>query len=79
MVPAELKAEFGDKLCFSGGVDEQDLLPNGTTAQVARGVNELLDDMAFNGGFFLGPTHNFQDDIPTDNILAMYKAAKNWS
>ena len=78
MIPSELKAEFGDKLTFSGGVDEQELLPNGTTDQVAQGVNDLLDDMAYDGGFFLGPTHNFQDDIPTDNILAMYKAATNW-
>ena len=35
--------------------------------------------MAPGGGFFLGPTHNFQDDIPTENILAMYEAAKQWS
>ena len=31
------------------------------------------------GGFFLGPTHNFQVDIPTANIVAMYEAAKEWS
>ena len=24
MVPVELKAEFGGRLCFSGGVDEQE-------------------------------------------------------
>lgn len=78
MVPAELKAEFGDKVCFSGGVDEQDLLPNGTPEQVKEGVLSLLDDMACDGGFFVGPTHNFQDDIPTENIVAMYDAAKAW-
>lgn len=72
MVPAELKAGFGDKLCFSGGVDEQELLPHGTPEEVKREVNNLLDDMARGGGFFMGPTHNFQDDIPTANILAMY-------
>ena len=78
MNPAELKAEFGNKLCFSGGVDEQDLLPHGTPAEVKVGVRKLLDDIAINGGFFLGPTHNFQDDIPTENIVAMYEAAKNY-
>jgi uroporphyrinogen decarboxylase len=31
--------------------------------------------MAPGGGYFIGPTHNFQDDIPTENILAMYEAA----
>ena len=79
MVPAELKAEFGNRLCFSGGVDEQELLPNGTPEDVQKGVFQLLDNMAGNGGFFIGPTHNFQDDIPTENILAMYRAAREWS
>jgi uroporphyrinogen decarboxylase len=32
--------------------------------------------MAPGGGFFLGPTHNFQADIPTENILPMYQAAR---
>ncbi len=78
MVPAELKAEFGGRLCFSGGVDEQELLPRGTPGQVAGAVRELIDVMAPGGGFFLGPTHNFQADIPTENILAMYKAAREY-
>ena len=77
MVPGELKAEFGKELCFSGGVDEQYLLPCGSPEEVKAGVRRLINDMASDGGFFLGPTHNFQDDIPTENILAMYAAAKN--
>jgi uroporphyrinogen decarboxylase len=76
MVPADLKAEFGKQVCFSGGVDEQELLPYGTPEEVKAGVKQLLDDMA--PGVFIGPTHNFQDDIPTKNILALYAAAKEW-
>jgi uroporphyrinogen-III decarboxylase len=78
MNPAELKAEFGRRLCFSGGVDEQELLPRGTPSRIQVEVKRLLDIMAREGGFFLGPTHNFQDDIPTPNITAMYAAAKQW-
>jgi uroporphyrinogen decarboxylase len=76
MVPRELKAEFGDRLCFSGGVDEQDLLPHGSPQEVADSVRALIEVMAPGGGFFLGSTHNFQADIPTANIVAMYKAAR---
>jgi uroporphyrinogen decarboxylase len=57
-------------------VDEQYLLPQGLPEDVKSGVLSLLNDMAKGGGFFLGPTHNYQDDIPTKNILAMYEAAK---
>lgn len=78
MEPAGLKRDFGGVLCFSGGVDEQDLLPNGTPEEVREGVYHLLDAMAPGGGFFLGPTHNFQEDIPTDNILALYKAGEEY-
>ena len=78
MVPSELKGKFGRSLCFSGGVDEQELLPNGTPDQVKDSVHSLLNIMARDGGFFIGPTHNFQVDIPTENILALYRAAQDW-
>ena len=78
MEPAALKRDFGGRVCFSGGVDEQELLPTGAPEQVKEGVRELLDCMAPGGGFFLGPTHNLQVDIPTENIVAMYEAAREW-
>jgi uroporphyrinogen decarboxylase len=78
MVPVALKAEYGEHLSFSGGVDEQELLPRGTPDQVARAVRDLIDVMAPGGGFFLGSTHNFQADIPTENIVAMYQSAREY-
>ena len=78
MNPTELKKEFGCKLCFSGGVDEQNLLRTGSTDDVRNYVKIFLDIMAPGGGFFIGPTHNFQIDIPTSNIIAMYKTARGW-
>ena len=78
MIPAELKQEFLGRICFSGGVDEQELLRESTPLQVREAVYSLLNDMAFDGGFFIGPTHNFQVDIPTANIRAMYEAAAEW-
>jgi uroporphyrinogen-III decarboxylase len=71
----ELKKEYGDLITFSGGIDEQDLLPNGTPEMVVREVRKIIDIMAPGGGYFLGSTHNFQDDCPTENILAMYRTA----
>jgi uroporphyrinogen decarboxylase len=79
MDPEGLKREFGERLCFSGGVDEQELLPHGSVEDVYEGVKKLLDVMAPGGGFIIGPTHNFQEDIPTENIKALYDAAGRWS
>lgn len=78
MVPGELKREYGSRICFSGGVDEQDLLPKGSPSEVRAEVVRLLEIMAPGGGFFIGPTHNLQDDIPTENVVAMYQAARDW-
>jgi len=56
------------------GVDE----PRGTPEDVRRGVRELLDILARGGGYFVAPTHNLQSDIPTENIVATYEAAREW-
>lgn len=77
MNPETLKKEFGHLLTFSGGVDEQHLLPFGTPEQVKSETRKLIDIMSVGGGFFLGSTHNFQDDTPTENIIAMYEGGRN--
>ncbi|MDO8686091.1 MAG: uroporphyrinogen decarboxylase family protein [Clostridiales bacterium] len=78
MSPGRLKKDFGKQICFSGGVDEQEVLNNGTPEDVESHVNNLLNIMAYGGGFIIGPTHNFQDDIPTENIVSMYRTAGAW-
>jgi uroporphyrinogen decarboxylase len=78
MAPEDLKKDFGNQLTFSGGIDEQELLPNGKPKQVRENVIKILETLGAGGGYFLGPTHNFQEDIPTENIIAMYQAAADW-
>lgn len=78
MDPAKLKQQFGDHITFSGGMDEQELLPSGTPEDVRAEVVRMCDIMALGGGYFLGSTHNFQEDVPTENIVAMYEAAREW-
>ncbi|MCM8829780.1 MAG: hypothetical protein NC824_02115 [Candidatus Omnitrophica bacterium] len=75
MVPAELKREFGDRICFHGGVDVQRTLPYGTVEEVKKEVKERIDVLGENGGYILAPTHNFQGDIPVENMLAFYQEA----
>jgi uroporphyrinogen decarboxylase len=72
MNPLELKKKIGRRVAFSGGIDEQNILPNGSAEDVKKEVDRMIKIMLSGGGFFLGPTHNFQNDIPTKNILAMY-------
>lgn len=78
MSPEGLKKDFGKFICFSGALDEELLLRQGTPDNVRKGVVELLDAMAPGGGFILGPSHKLKVETPIDNVLAMYEAAREW-
>ncbi len=73
MDPAVLKARFGSRLCFHGAIDTQHLLPNGTPEDVAAAVRHMRKTLGAGGGFILAPSHVFQVDVPTANILALYE------
>ena len=75
MDPAEIKASFGDRLSFHGGLDVQSTLPCGTVEEVRRITRERIDVLAKDGGYILAPTHNVQPDTPPENIVAMYAEA----
>jgi uroporphyrinogen decarboxylase len=72
MAPQRLKADFGDRLCFHGGIDMQHLLPHGTPDEVRREVRRYSETLGRDGGYILAPAHLFQPDIPPENILAVY-------
>ena len=75
MNPRELKSEYGERICFHGGVDIQTVLPNGTPEEVRAAARDLLEIMKPGGGYILAPSHTLMPDIPTSNILALYDEA----
>lgn len=78
MEVAGLKRDFGDKLCFQGGVDTQHLLPFGTPEEVRRETESIIETMHVNGGYILAPSQDFEGDVPVENILALYDARKKF-
>jgi uroporphyrinogen decarboxylase len=70
MDPQELKARYGDRLVFWGGVDVQQFLRNATPKEVRRQVLDLVSTLGDAGGYIMSPAHNMQDDIPPQNIVA---------
>ncbi len=74
-----LKREFGDHLCFHGGVDNQHTLPHGTPDEVRAEVKRLVETLASDRtGLILAPCHNIQPITPVENIVAMYEAAREY-
>ncbi len=69
---AGLVRDFGADLCFHGGVDTQRTLPFGSTEDVRAEVRSYLALTKKTGGYILCGSQEFIEDIPLDNILAMY-------
>lgn len=74
----ELKAEYGDKLLFQGGVDTQHILPNGTPEEVYAESTRVIKALYKNGGYILCGSQDLQADVPVENVKAMYEAAKQF-
>ncbi|HHV55809.1 MAG TPA: uroporphyrinogen-III decarboxylase-like protein [Firmicutes bacterium] len=67
-----LKRDFGDRLVFHGGVDNQHTLPFGTPEDVRQEVLDNLRILGDGGGYILAPCHNIQAITPPENIVALY-------
>ncbi len=74
MDPRELKAEFGDRLAFHGGVSIQRTMPHGTPAEVRSEVRDRVKVLAPGGGYILSTSHNVQADTPVENVEMLLNA-----
>ena len=75
MEPKRLKKEFGDQLVFwGGGIDTQKTLPFGTPDDVYNEVRQRIEIFSENSGFVFNSIHNILSNVPTENILAMFRA-----
>jgi uroporphyrinogen decarboxylase len=75
MEPKKLKREFGSHLCFWGAVDTQHILPFGTPQDVRDEVRRRIEELGDRGGYVLSSVHNIQNEVPPENICAMFDAA----
>jgi uroporphyrinogen decarboxylase len=74
MDPVFLKKEFGKDLVFFGGIDVQDLLPNGTPEMIRDEVRRRMEILGKDGGYIVAPAHNIQPDTPVENVSALFEA-----
>jgi uroporphyrinogen-III decarboxylase len=78
MDPVKIKAEFGDRLTFwGGGVDTQRTLPFGMPDEVRQEVKERIRILNQGGGYVFNPIHNVVANVPPENLIAMYQAARS--
>ena len=73
-----LKRDFGDKVIFHGGIENQHVLPRGTPEDVRREVTACLDTLGAGGGYIPCSCHNIQAGTPVNNVLSMLESVQGW-
>jgi uroporphyrinogen decarboxylase len=73
-----LKELFGNRLAFFGGVDVQEVLPNGTVEEIYQEVQDKIRAGGDQGGYIIAPAHNIQPDTSNENVFAFFEAVKKF-
>jgi uroporphyrinogen decarboxylase len=69
---AKLKDFRKGRLVLDGGVSHM-ILVAGTPAQVAEETKRVLDTFAPDGGLLIGPSQVLTEDMPAENIIALFE------
>jgi uroporphyrinogen decarboxylase len=72
MDPALVKRMFGKRITMHGTISIQRTLPFGSVEEVRREVRERIRTCGQGGGLILCPSNLLQNDIPLQNIIALY-------
>ena len=72
MEPERLKEKARARLCLHGGMDLQHLLPFGKPDEVRAEALRRMQIMGQGGGYVCAPAHSLPEDVPVENILALF-------
>jgi len=74
-----LKAAYGARMVFNGGIDSHHVLIDGTPASVREDTRRVLEIMKPGGGFVAGASHDWiLPETPVNNMVAMADAVREF-
>ncbi len=71
-----IKRLYGDRVTLMGNLDSSNLLPYGTCEQIRNEVKRLMTSVAKNGRYIFCSDSDIRDDMPLENVFAMFEEAK---
>lgn len=74
----EVKQSFGHKICLIGNVDNKTTLVTGSVEDVRSEAIECIKAAAPGGGYILASDHSLKDDMPNENIFALYETGREY-
>jgi len=72
-IPEEVKSRIGDKVCLIGGMDQINILSNGTPEQIRAETYRLFEALGPGGGYILSASDHFFE-APVENLRAFAEA-----
>jgi uroporphyrinogen decarboxylase len=73
-----LKRKFGDALGFFGGGIDNEVLSFGLVEQIRHDTQQQIAKLAPGGGYIFASIHNIAPEVPPDNTLALFRAAREF-
>ena len=75
-----LKKKYGDSIVFwGGGINTQKTLPFGSAQDVYDEAFECCSILGAQGGYVFNAVHNIQAKVPAENVIAMFKAVRDYN
>lgn len=78
MDPIQVKEEFGDRISLWGTIGTQTTMPFGNKSDVENVVRDMINNVGYNGGLLIAPSHLLEPEVPLDNIFAFIKSVKEF-
>jgi uroporphyrinogen decarboxylase len=74
---AAVKTHFGGQVSFLGGIDISYAMTGSQEAVIAD-VQRCLNQLAPGGGYILAPSNHLQADVPPENVVTLFEAARKF-
>jgi uroporphyrinogen decarboxylase len=72
-----IKIQYGNRISFLGGIDISHAMP-GTRQRVIEEVRQRIIQLAPGGGYILAPSNHLQADVPPENVVTLFEAARQF-
>ena len=75
---SQIKKKYGNKIAIVGNVDSSHTLPFKSKEEVIKETKECLKIGAPGGGYILASDSDIRDDMPVENVLAMFETGRKY-
>jgi uroporphyrinogen decarboxylase len=74
---SNIKEQFGEQISFLGGIDISHAMP-GRREDVIAEAKLRISQLASGGGYILAPSNHLQADVPAENVVTLFEAAREF-